>query len=118
MTLATPGRSTLTTTSWPLRNRAACTWAIDADASGRSSKAAKTSVTGWPYAASISARACGPGKGGTLSCSLASSSAMSSGSRSRRVERIWPNLTKMGPRSSSVRRMRTACGGRSPRASQ
>ena len=40
------------------------------------------------------------GNGGTRSCSFASSSAMSAGSRSRRVDSIWPNLTKIGPSSS------------------
>ena len=54
------------------------------------------------------ARATAPGKGGTLSCSLASSSAMSSGSRSRRVDSAWPNLTKIGPSSSSASRRRSA----------
>src|SRR6266700_8226700 len=44
------------------------------------------------------------------SCNLASSSAMSGGIRSRRVESIWPNLTKIGPRASSARRRRTARG--------
>src|SRR5512134_25199 len=33
---------------------------------------------------------------------------MSSGTRSRRVERIWPNLTEIGPRVSSARRSRRA----------
>ena len=35
---------------------------------------------------------------------------MSVGSRSRRVDSICPNLTKIGPRSSSARRRRTARG--------
>ena len=35
--------------------------------------------------------------GGTRSWSFASSSAMSAGSRSRRVETAWPNFTKIGP---------------------
>ncbi len=43
-------------------------------------------------------------KGGTWSCRRASSSAMSGGSRSRRVESSWPNLMKIGPRSSRARR--------------
>jgi hypothetical protein len=37
--------------------------------------------------------------GGTRSCSRASSSAMSAGSRSRRVDSTWPNLTKIGPQA-------------------
>ena len=48
--------------------------------------------------------------GGTRSCSLASSSATSSGSRSRRVDSTWPNLTKIGPSLSSARRKRTPRG--------
>ena len=44
--------------------------------------------------------------GGTRSCSRASSSAMSGGSRSRRVDSTWPNLTKIGPRRSSASRRR------------
>ena len=51
--------------------------------------------------------AASPGNGGTRSWSFASSSAMSGGSRSRRVETTWPNLTKIGPRSSSARRRRS-----------
>ena len=59
-----------------------------------------------------SAMACAEGNGGTWSCSLASSSAMSGGSRSRRVDSTWPNLTKIGPSASSARRRRTARGVR------
>ena len=50
---------------------------------------------------------CCSGKGGTLSCSMASSSAMSAGNRSRRVDSIWPNFMKTGPSSSRARRRRT-----------
>ena len=32
---------------------------------------------------------------------------MSSGKRSRRVDNIWPNLIKMGPRASSDKRKRS-----------
>jgi len=45
--------------------------------------------------------------GGTRSCRRASSSAMSAGSRSRRVDTAWPNLTNTGPSSCSARRSRT-----------
>ncbi len=45
-----------------------------------------------------------PGKGGTLSCRFASSSANSVGSRSRRVDRIWPNLMNTGPSDSIASR--------------
>src|SRR5579864_3490721 len=54
----------------------------------------------------MSWRAMAPGKGGTRSCSFASSSAMSGGSRSRRVETACPNFTKIGPSSSRARRRR------------
>jgi hypothetical protein len=53
------------------------------------------------------------GNGGTRSCSSASSSAMSAGSRSRRVDSTWPNLTKMGPRCSSAWRRRWPRGASS-----
>ena len=56
------------------------------------------------------------GNGGTWSCSFASSSAMSAGSRSRRVDSTWPNLTKIGPSASSAWRRRTARGVRIPAA--
>ena len=59
-----------------------------------------------PSERSISATASSDGNGGTRSCSFASSSAMSSGSRSRRVDSTWPNLTKIGPRVSSASRRR------------
>ena len=102
-----PGRSTLTTTSRPSLSVAACTWAMEAAASGATSKPAKSSATGWPSEASMRAFASAPSKGGTRSWSFASSSAMSGGSRSRRVETTWPNFTKIGPSSSSARRRRS-----------
>ena len=40
---------------------------------------------------------------------------MSAGIRSRRVDSIWPNLTKIGPSVSSARRNRTARGSESRR---
>src|SRR6185436_18257253 len=51
-------------------------------------------------------RAILPSNGGTWSCSFASSSAMSSGSRSRRVDNTWPNFTKIGPSVSRASRRR------------
>ena len=74
--------------------------AIEAAASGSTSNRWNTSATGCSYASSSIAIACSAGNGGTASCSLASSSAMSGGSRSRRVEIAWPNLTNIGPSSS------------------
>ena len=58
-------------------------------------------------ACSMAATATALSNGGTRSCSFASSSAMSAGSRSRRVETAWPNLTKIGPSSSSASRRRS-----------
>ena len=46
------GRCTFTTTSSPVRSVAACTWAIDAAASGSRSNAANTSSSGAPRSAS------------------------------------------------------------------
>jgi hypothetical protein len=76
----------LTATSRPSRSTAKCTCAIDALATGIASKLAKTASIGRPNATSTIARATGAGNGGTRSWSLASSSAMSGGSRSRRVD--------------------------------
>src|SRR5260363_72378 len=45
--------------------------------------------------------------GGTWSCSFANSSAISGASRSRRVDNICPNLTKIGPNCSNAQRIRT-----------
>ena len=106
MTLSMPGRNTFTATSrstpWVFFNLAKCTWAIDALAMGVRSNWLKISSTGRPKARSIDATATSEGKGGTWSCSLASSSAMSLGSRSRRVDSTCPSLTKIGPKCSSA----------------
>ncbi|MNZ93982.1 hypothetical protein D3C78_1130790 [compost metagenome] len=107
MTGSMSGRITLMTISRPFSfKRAVWTWAMEADASGVSSKSSNRVSMGQPRLASIWRLASCPQKGGTLSCSRASSSAMSGGSRSRRVDSIWPNLMKMGPRASKARRMR------------
>ena len=74
--------------------------------SGCASKVREHPSIGLPSERSTSATASSDGNGGTRSCSLASSSAMSSGSRSRRVESTWPNLTKIGPSVSSASRSR------------
>ena len=49
-----PGLTSLTTTSSPLSSLAQCTWAMDADASGCSSRLLKTSETGRPSRSLIS----------------------------------------------------------------
>ena len=109
---STAGRSTLTATSRPSLSQPMCTWAIEALATGTRSSEANTSPTRRPRLRSISAKASCGSNGGTWSCSLASSSAMSSGKRSRRVESTWPNLTKIGPSSSNASRSRWPRGSR------
>src|SRR2546427_4987004 len=110
-----PGRRILTAASVPPGSTARCTWATDALATGCSSNFSKTFATGLPNARSTSATATSPGNGGTRSWSFASSSARSAGSKSRRVESTWPNLTKMGPSASSARRSRAPRGSESAR---
>ena len=95
---------TFTTTSSPVLSCAACTCATDAEARGSTSKRLNTSLIFWPSCSSISAIDCCESNGGTRSCSSISSSAMSSGNRSRRVERICPNLMKIGPKSCNAKR--------------
>ena len=104
------GRTTLATTLVPSCRVAACTCATEAEAMGVDSKLANSSLTGLPRAVSIIATDSFSGNGGTSSCSRASSSAMSSGSRSRRVDSSCPNLMNTGPRSSRALRRRTPLG--------
>ena len=52
------------------------------------------------------------GIGLTVSCSFWSSASTPSGRMSERVDSSWPNLTNVGPRSSSVRRSLTPKLGR------
>ncbi len=111
MVSSIPGRTTLTTTSLPAsefspKRRAAYTCAMEAAASGFSENSANISLMGCPSCSSISLSAVSVGKGATLSCRFLSSATMSSGIRSGRVDKIWPNLTKIGPKASSARRKR------------
>ena len=53
---STWGRWTFTTTSSPLRSRAACTWAIEAAAIGAVSKCSNTSPSGRPRSDSTTLR--------------------------------------------------------------
>ena len=115
MTLSMPGRSTLTATSRPLCSTAKWTWAMEALAIGSVSNCLNTADSGLPRAFSTRRADSSLGKGGTRSCSRASSSATSGGSRSRRVDSIWPNLTKMGPRCSRAWRRRSPRGASSRR---
>ena len=117
ITLSMPGRNTFTATSRSgspllLRSRAKWTCATDALATGVCSKWLNTSSSFLPKAFSIMATACAEGKGGTWSCSLASSSEMSSGNKSRRVDSTWPNLTNTGPKRSKAKRRRSPRGAR------
>ena len=101
------GRTTLTTTASPSCVMAVCTWAMEAEASGvRSNCLNKCSVLS-PRDCSIMRLASAGSKAGQLSCSLASSSPISSGNKSRLVESVCPNLIKIGPSSSSAKRMRS-----------
>ena len=107
-----PGRSTLTATSRAVRaaRRSAPARPTRSRPASRSNELEHFLDAVCPATRSISATACADGNGGTRSCSFASSSAMSSGSRSRRVDSIWPNLTKIGPSVSSAWRSRRARG--------
>ena len=119
ITLSMPGRSTFTATSrvWPSRSVsvAKCTCAMEALATGSRSKRVKMAPSGRPKAFSMMATASSGAKGGTRSCSKASSSATSGGSKSRRVESTWPNFTKIGPSRSSAMRRRWPRGAVSRR---
>jgi hypothetical protein len=92
----------------PLASIARCTSAIVPAASGTGSTWSKTSSHGTPSSCSITSTTCCSVRGGTLSWSCASSVMNSGGSRSGRVDRIWPILQKVGPSSSSASRMRLA----------
>ena len=89
---ATCGRCTFTTTSSPVRNRAACTWAIDAAAIGVRSKRSNTSSSERPRSSSTTRRTTSNGSGGTRSRSCLNSATSSSGNRPSPPEMIWPSL--------------------------
>ncbi len=97
-----PGRSTLTATSRPSVVTAKCTWAIEAAATGASSKLVKIASIGWPSSASMMRRASAPENAGRWSCKRARSAATSSLNRSARVDSAWPSLMKDGPISCSA----------------
>ena len=103
-----PGRRILTTTSSPLFERGGVHLRDGGGRQRRGSKLAKISPSGRPKVLlDRSRRRWRRRNGGTRSCSFASSSAMSTGSRSRRVDSAWPNFTKIGPSSSSASRRRS-----------
>ena len=75
------GRCTLTTTSSPVRSRAACTCAIDAAAIGVRSNDANTSSSERPSSSSTTRRTSSNGSAGTRSRSSLNSATSSSGKR-------------------------------------
>jgi hypothetical protein len=90
----------LSTTRSPVRSVAAWTWAMEAEASGSVSISVNMPV---PPSSSPSTRSiCAQGSGLTRSCSRPSSLVNSGGSRSRRVDRAWPNFTNTTPLRSSA----------------
>ena len=91
------GLRTLTATSRPSRVTAKWTWAIEAAATGISSKLVNNSSICFENSASIVARACAAGNGAKLSCNWERSVENSSPNKSERVDRAWPSLMKLGP---------------------
>ena len=90
---ATCGRCTFTTTSSPVRNRAAWTWAMEAAAMGVSSNHSKSSSSEPPRSISTTARTSAKVSGGTWSRSSLNSVTSSSGKRPSPPETIWPSFT-------------------------
>ena len=87
MTARMPGRSTLTTTSWPFSSRRRVHLRDRGRGQRRLVEAREhLAERACRRRARPCSRAIRAGNGGTRSCSLASSSAMSAGSRSRRVD--------------------------------
>ena len=89
---ATDGRCTLTTTASPVARVAACTWAIDAAASGASSKEANTSASGRPRSSSTTVRTLVKVSGGTRSRQCLNSSTSSGGKIPSPELMIWASL--------------------------
>ena len=87
------GRCTFTATSVPSCRVARWTWAVEAAANGSRSKVAYSSSGGAPSSSMMRSRTSSLGNGGTASCSLESSVAMSIGSIDAWLDTIWPILT-------------------------
>ena len=117
-----PGRSTLTIDLAAVVQAATCTWAMEAAASGWLSKLRTARSSGRPQLRSIGRRAPRAGNGGTWSCSFTSSSAMSGGSRSRRVDMRLAELHEdrpqflAAPGAGARRGSRRGCAGTRSRA--
>ena len=98
-----PGRSTLTATSRPSVVTAKCTWAIEAAATGVSSKLVNSASIGWPSSASTMRLRLGAGEGRQVVLQLRQVGARpASLKRSARVDSAWPSLMKDGPISCSA----------------
>ena len=102
------GRCTLMTVFVWSASVARWTCAIVPAASGCSSIVSNTSSHGTPSSCSMTRTTCSSVSGGTLSCSVASSSMNSGGTRSGLVDRICPSFENVGPSSSSDERSRFA----------
>eukprot|EP00967_Tisochrysis_lutea_P109046 scaffold169337_cov28-Tisochrysis_lutea.AAC.1 len=104
------GCCTLIATVSPLPpcNFARCTWPIEPDASGLSSKLSKIDSRGWPKEASMALRVKTKGWAGAWLVSVPSASQKSSSNKSYRVEAHWPHLMPTGPHwaSEPIRRLR------------
>ena len=111
----TSGRCTLTTTSSPVRSRAAWTWAIEAAAIGVSSNEREhrrpAAVRGRPRRCR---RTTSNGSAGTWSRQRLNSSTSSGGNRPSPDEMIWPSLMNVGPSASAASRSRRGQVGRRP----
>ena len=101
----------MTTTRWPERSTPTWVWPIEAAASGSSENDSKISSIGAPSSLSILARICAVGTFFTLACRSDSSASTGAGTRSERVEAIWPNLMNIPPQSSRNRRIRSPPSG-------
>ena len=108
---STPGRCTLTMTLRPSGSVARWVTPIEAAASGCRSNSAKRTSSEFPNSRSITSRTSSGGRPGTAVRSSASSRIITAGSRSSRVEAIWPNLISIPPDCSSVRRSARAPSG-------
>ncbi len=86
------GRCTLTTTSSPVRSRAAWTWAIEAAASGVRSNDSNTSSRRDPRSSSTVRRTSSNVSAGTWSRHFLNSSTSSGGNSPSPDEMIWPSL--------------------------
>ena len=105
------GRSTLTATGVPSGSSARCTCATDALATGVAIER-REHLVDRPAVDALERRDA-PARTGTAARGPAASRARRrcrSAAGRGRVDSIWPNLTKIGPRSSSARRSRTARG--------